>query len=50
VLGREVAVLLNTPRAAGAHEVAWTTPATPGLYLLRLRTEGGTVTQTVIVR
>lgn len=51
VLGREVAVLLDgSTRAAGPQEVAWTTPGVPGVYLVRLRTEGGTVTQTVIVR
>lgn len=46
VLGREVAVLVDGPRGAGAHEVAFETANLPsGVYLYRLEAEGTRLAQ-----
>lgn len=51
VLGRRHAVLDAGLRPAGEHALAWTAPAAPGLYVVRLRTEGGeTASVRVVVR
>ncbi len=49
-LGREVAVLVNGPRAAGAHTAEFNTAALPGgLYLLRLDAAGAARTARLVV-
>jgi len=46
VTGRAVATLTSGRRSAGAHTVEWAAEALPsGTYLVRLRTERGTITQ-----
>ena len=45
VLGREVAVLAEGERAAGAYTAALPSTLAPGAYVVRLRTAAGTVTR-----
>ncbi|MEM1055941.1 MAG: choice-of-anchor Q domain-containing protein [Bacteroidota bacterium] len=47
--GRELAVLIEGAQAAGEHGVALPSGLAPGVYLLRLGTEAGAVTQRVTV-
>jgi hypothetical protein len=49
VLGREVAVLADGEREAGAHTEAAAERLAPGTYLLRLESAGRTLTQTMTV-
>jgi hypothetical protein len=51
VLGREVAVLADGARAAGAHEATLDARGLPGgVYLVRLQTEAGVVVQRVTLQ
>jgi N-formylglutamate amidohydrolase len=44
VLGREVAVLLDSPMPAGTHHIVFNaSPLTTGIYLYRLQTPSGTI-------
>lgn len=45
VLGREVAVLADGERAAGAYTASLPSTLAPGAYVVRLRTAAGTVTR-----
>ena len=48
--GRRVATLLNENRTAGRHETTWDTAAvTPGVYLYRLATTEGTLSQRLVL-
>jgi hypothetical protein len=50
VLGREVAVLAEAPRPAGTHDVVLEAGSlSPGVYVLRLQSEGETRTQTLVL-
>lgn len=49
-LGREVAVVVDGPRGAGPHEVAWSASGLPaGVYVLRLAAPGAVLTRTLTV-
>jgi len=54
LLGREVATLANERQSAGAHRLSWDgfradrTPAPPGLYAIRVSSDGQHSTRTVV--
>lgn len=48
VLGREVAVLEDGPRAGGSHSIVWQ-PAAAGTYLVVLEADGARLTRTVSI-
>ena len=51
LLGRQVAVLADEARSAGAHTVGWTVGALPpGAYVVRLEAEGREARRVVVVR
>jgi hypothetical protein len=50
VLGREISVLHDGRLAAGRHEVVWNAASRPsGTYMVRLETESGTISRSMIL-
>jgi hypothetical protein len=50
VHGREVALLLSGPSPAGAHTISWNADQqSSGIYLVRLQTEAGEVSQKILL-